>query len=113
MVPLTNQEHESYVNQNTATFPKKNLKSLMIKFIIELETTVITQINTEMFYIAYVIIEDIKYLKKFLQFSTMDQILITNLWKELPVSRRKHRKIHSLFGKSDKKNKIEKQWLTK
>ena len=60
--------------KQTVTFAKKKsllVNTLLIKIIVKLGTTVITQVNAEMLHVAYVIWNKI-YLKKFLWFFTVD-----------------------------------------
>ena len=57
MMPLTNEEHESYLNQITCHFYKNkslNINTLKTKIITKLKTIVIIQVNTEVLHIAYV-----------------------------------------------------------
>ena len=52
MIQLTNEDYESYLNQTNCHINKKGLKinTLMIKNIIELETTAIIVVNIEVLY---------------------------------------------------------------
>ena len=55
MIPLANKERELHVNKKAATFSKRNLNTLLIKIIIELEIIVIIQVNIDVLQKAYVI----------------------------------------------------------
>ena len=61
--------------------PRRFLKTLMIKIVIELEMIVTMETNTEVLCILYAIYET-KHLKNFLQFFTMDQTMIIILLKK-------------------------------
>ena len=55
MIPLTRKEGESFVNKKTVTFAKKNLNTLVIRTMIQLEITVILQVNIDELHIEYLI----------------------------------------------------------
>ena len=57
MILLTKERQKPYERPNCVKFAEKSLEitMLMIKNIVKLETIVITQVNTEMLHIAYVI----------------------------------------------------------
>ena len=73
MIPLTNKEYKSYLNQTNGHLCKKKKKkkskinTRMTKIIANLKTLAITKVNTEVFQITYVS-SKVVYLKKFLCF---------------------------------------------
>ena len=79
MIPLTNKEYKSYLNQTNGHLCKKKKKSKintrMTKIIANLKTLAITKVNTEVLQITYVS-SKVVYLKKFLCFFLMNWTMI-------------------------------------
>lgn len=55
IIPLTRKEGESFFNKKTVTFAKKNLNTLVIKTMMQLEIIVILQVNIDELHIEYLI----------------------------------------------------------
>ena len=80
MIPLINEEYQSYLNQMNCHIWKKslNMNELMTKMFVKLKTIVNTLVNAEVLDIAHVI-QNIVYLKKFQWFFTVNQTMINIL----------------------------------
>ena len=80
MIPLINEEYQSYLNQMNCHICKKslNMNELMTKMFVKLKIIVNTLVNAEVLDIAHVI-QNIVYLKKFQWFFTVNQTMINIL----------------------------------